>query len=235
VLDMRATFRKEINTINTSLSQLAEQVERAMSDATVALLAPDAELARGVVEGDRAINERRWTIEDQVVDLIARQQPVATDLRMLIGALRVASELERMGDLACHIGALTLMRFPASAVPDEVREVVAAMGRVANTMSRRMREALADRALVAGMDLDHDDDAMDRLHRELFRRVLTCSPQLHLAAAVDVILLSRYYERYADHAVTVSRQLLFVVNGTGHANRSSYLPQVPRARSATSA
>jgi phosphate transport system protein len=228
---MRAAFQEEIDNINVLLSQLAGQVEQAMGDATVALLATDADLAREVVEGDRAIDERRWAIEDQVVHLIARQQPVAGDLRTLVGALRVASELERMGDLACHIGTLTLMRFPASAVPDAVRDVVSAMGRAATAMSMRMRELLADRTLVAAADLDHDDDAMDQLHRELFSRVLTGQPQLRVDAAVDVILLSRYYERYADHAVTVSRQLLFMVTGEGRGGRSFHFPHVPRARS----
>lgn len=214
---MRTVFQEEIDAINALVVEMAERVEHAMRDATTALLETDAELAARVVADDRAIDEQRWSVESMVVDLIARQQPVASDLRLLIGALRLASELERMGDLAKHVADAASMRAPASALPDEVRETVAAMGRVANAMSLGMRELLADRTLVTAMDLDRDDDAMDKLHRELFTRLLSSQPPPSVECAIDVTLIGRYYERFADHAVTVSRQVLFVVTGAGGA------------------
>jgi len=226
---VRTVFYEEIDAINGQIVTMAGQVERGMSDATTALLRPDGELAQAVVSGDRGIDEQRWAIESRVVDLIARQQPVASDLRLLIGALRLASELERMGDLASHIAAAALMRLPDPAVPPGLQDVVAAMGRVANAMALGMREMLADRTLVTAMDLDRDDDAMDQLHRQLFARVLGCQPPTPVETAIDVTLIGRYYERFADHAVTVSRQVLFVVTGHGPATA---LPDPRKARSA---
>jgi phosphate transport system protein len=214
---MRTLFQEEIAAINGQVVAMAGQVEDAMSDATVALLRPDGELAQAVVARDRGVDERRWAIEGRVVDLIARQQPVASDLRLLIGALRLASELERMGDLASHIAAAALMRLPEPAVPPGLRDIIAAMGRVASGMAVGMRELLADRTLVTTMDLDRDDDAMDQLHRQLFTRLLACQPPTPVETAIDVTLIGRYYERFADHAVTVSRQVLFVVTGGGPA------------------
>jgi phosphate transport system protein len=214
---LRAVFYEEINAIDEQIVSLAEQVEHAMRAATKALLAPDAELAAAVIDGDRLIDERRWSIESSDIDLIARQQPVASDLRRLVSALRVVGELERMGDLACHIAAVARMRFPEPAAPPPLHDLIAEMGRVADTMSLGMRELLAGPKLVTTADLEADDDAMDRLHREMFTRLLTCQPPVPVEAAIDATLLSRYYERFADHAVTVSGHVLFVVTGDGRA------------------
>jgi phosphate transport system protein len=213
---MRDVFHEEIDAIGERLVAMAEQVGRAIADATAALLGPSDALAQAVISGDREIDELRWTVETRVIDLMARQQPVASDLRMLVSALRLASELERMGDLARHVADVALMRYPDPAVPEHVRETIAAMGTHAAAMAEEARRLLADRTLLATMDLDREDDAMDHLHRELFTRLLTREPVLPIETAIDVTLIGRYYERFADHAVTVSRQVHFVVTGVGH-------------------
>jgi len=201
---MRTVFHEEIDAIGDLLVAMAEQVRQAVADATVALLDRNGELAQSVVSGDREIDELRWSLESRVIDLIARQQPVASDLRLLVAALRLSSELERMGDLARHVADVALMRVPDSALPDEVRDTVAAMGTRATAMAGEMRRLLADRTLIA---------AMDQLHRELFTRLMTMQPTAPIETAIDVTLIGRYYERFADHAVTVAREVRFVVTG----------------------
>jgi len=146
-------------------------------------------------------------------DLLARQQPVATDLRVIVTSMRMSSDIERMGDLARHVAKVARLRYPESAVPAELRSTILQMGQVAERIVEKAGSVIAARDVEAAQQIERDDDAMDDLHRELFARVTDSSWQHGTEAAVDITLLGRYYERFADHAVSVAHRVIWLVTG----------------------
>jgi phosphate transport system protein len=148
-----------------------------------------------------------------VYDVVARQAPVASDLRVVLTALHVGADLERMGDLADHVARTALRRHPAAAAPPELSEVFGRMGDVADHLAGKIAKALSESDAVAAAQLERDDDVMDDLHRQLFKALLGTDWPHGVEAAVDGALLGRFYERYADHAVNVGRHVVFLVTG----------------------
>jgi phosphate transport system protein len=210
---VREHYRDELEAVNGCLVDMANSVGSAMSRATTALLDADVAVADLVIAGDEHIDEVRHGIEERCFTLLARQQPVATDLRMITTAMRIVGDLERMGDLAAHVARLARMRFPEHAVPQEVRPLFLEAGAVAERLVARTATAIATHDAAAAEVLDADDDVMDGLHRQLFREVLSDSWPHGIEPAVDVTLLGRYYERFADHAVSVARRVGYLVTG----------------------
>ena len=210
---MREQYREELADINNCLVEMANAVGSAMSTATTALLDADVALADRVIAGDQQIDAARESIEQRCFTLLARQQPVATDLRTITTAMRIVSDLERMGDLAEHIAKLARMRFPECAVPQEVRPVFLEAGHVAESLVTKAATVIAKLDIDAARELETDDDAMDMIHRRLFREVLSDDWPHGMEAAIDITLLGRYYERFADHAVSVARRVVYLVTG----------------------
>ena len=138
---------------------------------------------------------------------------VATDLRTITTAMRIVGDLERMGDLAEHIAKVARMRYPASAVPDDVRGTIREMGAVALSIVDKTRQVLEGQDISLAEQLEREDDAMDALHRRLFAHLLSGEWTHGMEPAIDITLIGRYYERYADHAVSVARQVIFLVTG----------------------
>jgi phosphate transport system protein len=192
---------------------MANSVGSAMSKATTALLDADVAVADLVIAGDEHVDAVRQGIEERCFTLLARQQPVATDLRMITTAMRIVGDLERMGDLASHVAELARMRFPDHAVPQEVRPVFLEAGHVAEGLVAKAATAIATHDVEAAEALEADDDVMDGLHRQLFREVLSDSWPHGVEPAIDITLLGRYYERFADHAVSVARRVVYLVTG----------------------
>ena len=210
---MREHYREELEDINACLVSMANAVGSAMSTATTALLDADVELADRVISGDEHIDAARESIEQSCFTLLARQQPVATDLRTITTAMRVVSDLERMGDLAEHVAKVARMRFPESAVPQELRPVFLEAGKVAETLVAKAATVIATLDVAGATQLEADDDLMDDLHRQLFRTVLSDDWTHGMEAGIDMTLLGRYYERFADHAVSVARRVVYLVTG----------------------
>ncbi|MEU4242476.1 phosphate signaling complex protein PhoU [Actinoplanes sp. NPDC026619] len=210
---MREDFHDELARVNSSLVAMAKAVREAMRQASVALLTGDYPLAQRVAAQDAQVDVLYRLVDERVLQLIARQQPVADDLRSVLTALQAAADLERMGDLAVHIARAALRRHPSIAVSPELVDLFQAMSTVADQLAAKIVVALSDRDEVLAAQLDADDDAMDQLHRRLFQVMLDPEWPLGVEAAVDGALLGRYYERYADHAVNVGRHILFLVIG----------------------
>jgi phosphate transport system protein len=210
---VREGYREELDDINTCLVEMANSVGSAISTATTALLDADVALADLVIAGDQQIDATRESIEQRCFTLLARQQPVAGDLRTITTAMRIVSDLERMGDLAEHVAKLARMRFPESAVPLEVRASFLEMGHIAEMLITKTATVIAKRDVEAAQELETDDDAMDGLHRGLFRELLSDDWPHGIETAIDVTLLGRYYERFADHAVSVARRVVYLVTG----------------------
>ncbi len=210
---MREVFHDQLDGIFADLSHICGEVEVAVREATKALLTGDVTIAEAVISGDKAIDEARERVDDNAFSLLSLQQPVARDLRVVVSALRMASELERMGDLSVHVAKIARLRVPAVAVPDELRPTMEKMGETAEDMVRRVRSIIVDRDVEAAIELGRDDEVMDQLRRRSFTELLSNDWQHGVEAAVDVALLGRYYERIADHAVSVANRVVFVVTG----------------------
>ncbi len=210
---MRKTFHGELDQIGRMLVDMSEAVAVAVDDATSALLDADLSLAEKVISGDAGIDRLRDDLDARALDLLARQQPVAVDLRTVITSLKAAADLERMGDLALHVAKVARMRYPASAVPDDVRGTIREMGHVALSIVEKTRQVLEGQDISLAEQLEREDDAMDALHRRLFAHLLSGEWTHGMEPAIDITLIGRYYERYADHAVSVARQVIFLVTG----------------------
>ncbi|MCF6508536.1 phosphate signaling complex protein PhoU [Blastococcus sp. MG754426] len=210
---MRDSYHEELDDINTCLVEMANSVGSQMSTATTALLDADVALADLVIAGDDQIDATRESIEQRTFTLLARQQPVAGDLRTITTAMRIVADLERMGDLAAHIAKVARMRFPDHAVPQEVRPAFLEAGNVAELLITKTATVIAKRDVEAAQELETDDDAMDQIHRGLFRQLLSEDWPHGIESAIDITLLGRYYERFADHAVSVARRVCYLVTG----------------------
>ena len=210
---MRDAYHEELQALNDQLVEMTRLVGSAINRATTALLDADLTLAESVIVADDAVDALRDDLDRRAMDLLARQQPVASDLRVIVTTLKMSADLERMGDLARHVAKLARLRFPNSAVPAELRSDVLEMGQVAQQLVVKTGSIIASRSLTAAEELEADDDEMDRLHRELFTDLLDVASPYSIEAAIDVTLVSRYYERFADHAVAVARRVVFLVTG----------------------
>jgi phosphate transport system protein len=192
---------------------MAEAGRSAMQRATKGLLEADKTEAEQVMALDNEIDAYYRQVEEKVYDLLARQAPVASDLRTVITALHVASDLERMGDLAEHIAETAIRRHPALAVPEELVPVISEMAEVADRIAAKSAEVLANNDATRAAEMERDDDAMDELHRQLLAFMLGTAWRHGVEAAIDGALLGRYYERYADHAVNAGNQVIYLVTG----------------------
>jgi phosphate transport system protein len=210
---MREAFHEQLQHLNNRLVQMAGLVETAVRESTAALLEADARRAEKVIAADAEIDRLQALVEEQTFEQLALQQPVASDLRALVAALRMVADLERMGDLAEHVAKIARMRYPEKAIPDELSETIARMGAVAERMVGKVAMTVHSSDVQRAVDLVADDDEMDQLRRSLFYSLLDPSWSHGVAAAVDIALLGRYYERIADHAVSMARRVIYLVTG----------------------
>jgi phosphate transport system protein len=210
---VRAAFTEELDGIVESMVSMSRLAGDAMAGATTALLDSDLHVAEQVISADETIDALYREVEERALELLARQSPVATDLRVVVTSLRIVADLERMGDLALHVAKVARRRYPASAIPPELRGTVREMGEVAKGIVAKAADVIAFRDLALAAELESDDDVMDGLHRALFTTMLGPSFTGGIESAIDIALVGRYYERYADHAVSVARRVTFLVTG----------------------
>lgn len=210
---MRDAYHQELDALTSQLVEMTRLVRSAVSRASTALLDADLALAESVIEADDAVDTVRDDLDARAFDLLARQQPVALDLRIIVTSLRMNADLERMGDLARHIARVARRRYPESAVPPLLRSTVVEMSQVAERLVTKAGTVIASQDVSAALELDRDDDEMDRLHRELYTALLDPSSVHSVEVAIDLTSLGRYYERFADHAVSVAGRVVYLVTG----------------------
>lgn len=210
---MREAYHVELEQLAVNLAAMSLQVADAMERATRALLEVDLSLAEQVISDDAKVDDARAQCEEQAYALLALQAPVATDLRTVLAAIHAAESLERMGDLALHVAKAARRRHPEPVLPDAVRPYFAEMGEVAVKLARSTEQVIKTKDVEAAKTLESDDDQVDDIHRHLFTVLMDREWPHGVAAAVDVTLLGRFYERYADHAVSVAKRMIFVVTG----------------------
>jgi phosphate transport system protein len=210
---VREVFHEELAGLETSLADMTDLVTEAMTQATAALLDNASALAEQVITRREAVEALRAQIEQRAVIITARHQPVAGDLRTVIMSLHVAADLERMGVLATHV-AEAARRLAGVAVPAQLYATLREMARVALGMATKARSAIVQHDVDVAMELDHDDDAVDAEHRRLLQLLVAQDWTESTEAAVEITLCGRYYERYADHAVSIGQHVIYLVTGT---------------------
>lgn len=210
---IRSVFQDELDSVSQTLFELSVMVSDSMARATKSVMTKDLKLAEEVITSDEKIDTVQHELDARIIDIIARQQPVASDLRALVTALRMSADLERMGDLAHHVAKLVRLRHPGSAVPAELLALVEVIGETAEKIATKTGVVISTRDVALAAQVEKDDDEMDELHRKLISKLVEPSWPHGVETAIDLTLLGRYYERYADHAVSVSRRVIFLVTG----------------------
>jgi len=210
---VRDAYHDQLDDLTGSLVELTRLVAGAIGRATQALLDADLDLAQQVISQDAAIDARQVDIEQQAFDLLARQQPVAGDLRMIVTSLRIVADLERAGDYATHVAEVARRRHPSSAVPPALVATVLEMGQLVQRIVAKAGSVIAARDLALALEIEREDDVIDALHKQLFAVLLADNWDGGVEAAIDVTLVGRYYERCADHAVSVARRVVYLVTG----------------------
>ena len=210
---IRSVFQDELDSVSQSLVDLTSMVSRSMERATTAIIDSNLKLAEEIISEDERIDEFQHDIDARIIDIIARQQPVASDLRALVTALRMGSDLERMGDLAHHVAKIARLRYPDCAVPPELIATITSMGSAAVKITDKTGVVISTRDTEMALEVERDDDEIDDLHRQLIGILIQPHWKYGIEPAIDLTLLGRYYERYADHAVSISRRVYFLVTG----------------------
>ncbi|MFJ2722574.1 phosphate signaling complex protein PhoU [Streptomyces sp. NPDC087437] len=210
---MRETYHEELDAISDGLVEMANLVGSAIGRATTALLDADLQLAENVISGDEEVDDLQRGLEDRAIRLLARQQPVATDLRIVVTSLRMSADLERSGDLARHVAKLARLRYPERAIPRDLRHTILEMGQLAQRLMAQAAEVLITHDVNAALQLEKDDDRMDELHRAIYHHLMDDRWHHGVETAVDTTLVGRYYERFADHAVAVAQRVVYLVTG----------------------
>ena len=210
---IRSAFQDELDGVSQSLVDLTNMVSESIVKSSKALLTADLKLAEEVIATDAKIDDYQHDLDTRIIDIIARQQPVASDLRALITALRMSADLERMGDLSHHIAKVARLRHPNNAIPADLVLAFTEMGYVAEKLSTKVATVITTRDTDMALQVEKDDDEMDDLHRKVISGIITNGPGITIESAIDLILLGRYYERFADHAVAVARRVYFLVKG----------------------
>lgn len=210
---MRDVFQQELREVQDRLVEIAELVVVSIENAAGAFNESDVQLADEVIADDDKIDQLALDLDELAILILARQQPVARDLRIVVSALRISASLERMGDLAEHIAQLARYRFPERVVPRSLRETFAEMGRLDVQIARKLTEMLRTQDLELADAIRNEDDRVDELHAGVFAEVLGATWNGQTSETVDATLASRYHERFADHAVSIAKKVRYL--GTG--------------------
>lgn len=210
---MRTVYHEQLDALTNQLAVMCRMAGVAMERATQALLQADLVLAEQVLGDHEQLVSTSARAEEAAFVLLALQAPVAGDLRSIVGSIQIVADVERMGALALHVAKIARRRHPQHALPEEVNGYFAEMGRVAVDLGTSAREVLISRDPEKARRIREEDDAMDDLHRHLFSVLMDREWKHGVAAAVDVTLLGRFYERFADHAVEIARRVIFQVTG----------------------
>ncbi len=210
---MREAYREDLSSVVEDLVLMTERVVTAVHLSTRALLEADLALAEQVITDDAVLDAQHDDLEARCFVLLARQAPVAGELRTIVAAMRMVADLVRMGDLACHVAKIARLRYPTKAVPEGLVPNFELMARVAEGMVATAGRALSERNAHDAAKLADSDEEMDELRKSQFRILLGTEWPYSVEAAVDVALLGRYYERIADHAVIMASRVIYVVTG----------------------
>jgi phosphate transport system protein len=218
---MRTIFTAELSLLAGDLVEMSEHVQIAIHNATKALANKDLELAQSVIAEDANLDALENRVDERCVLLIAQQQPVGLDLRTLVTSLRISAGLERMGDLAQHIAEGARRAYPNSPIPASHKDMFRDMSAAACQVSDLVVKLLKTRDLNVAAQIASDDDTLDDLHAKAYAKLLASGYKGGTQETLDVALLARFFERFGDHAVNVSRRVVYLVTGDAAGDRSA--------------
>lgn len=210
---MREVFQAELAEVQERLVEIAELVAASIDKATRAFNESDVALAEETIGDDDRIDELAIALDELAITILARQQPVARDLRIVVSALRISASLERMGDMSTHIAQLARYRFPDKVVPKTLRPTFSEMGRLDVDIANKLTELLRTQDVRLAETIRNEDDKIDALHLSVFDKVLGETWKGQAVDTVDATLASRYHERFADHAVSIAKKVLYLATG----------------------
>lgn len=210
---MREVFQQELAEVQERLVEIATLVEISIDNATRAFNESNVSLAEAVIAEDNKIDEATIALDELAINILARQQPVARDLRIVVSALRISASLERMGDMSEHIAQLARYRFPDKVVPKSLRTTFAELGRLDVQIAHKLTELLRTEDVRLAEEIRNDDDQIDALHLSVFDKVLGETWKGAAVDTVDATLASRYHERFADHAVSIAKKVQYLATG----------------------
>lgn len=211
---MRTVFHEQLDALNDGIADLCDRTAAMMQIATDALLHTAVDAAEHIIDLRDGIDAQCAALEADTFTILARQAPVARDLRAVLSSMRNVADLQRMGTLAAHVAQISRRRHPDTAVPAEVIGYFAEIGRIAVRLTQDTKSVVLDGNTDNAAQINVDDEAMDDIHRRLFAVVMDPRWSHGTTTAVDVTLLSRYYERFADHAVEIAHNVIYRSNGT---------------------
>ena len=218
---MREVFQQELREVQDRLVETAQLVADSIEKATRAFNSSDVSLAEEVIADDDRIDQLTVSLDELAITILARQQPVARDLRIVVSALRISASLERMGDMSTHISPLARYRFPDKVVPKSLRPTFAEMGAVDVEIARKLVELLRTEDVVLAEEIRNEDDKVDALHLSVFDKVLGETWKGQAVDTVDATLASRYHERFADHAVSIAKKVQYLATGDWDPEKSA--------------
>ncbi|MFB6609855.1 phosphate signaling complex protein PhoU [Agromyces sp. NPDC056379] len=218
---MREVFQQELREVQEGLVGLAGLVADSIDKATRAFNESNVSLAEEVIADDDHIDQETVALDELAITILARQQPVARDLRIVVSALRISASLERMGDMSTHIAQLARYRFPDKVVPKSLRPTFAEMGRLDVEIARRLVELLRTEDVHLAEEIRNEDDKIDALHLQVFDKVLGETWKGEAVDTVDATLASRYHERFADHAVSIAKKVQYLATGDWDPEKSA--------------
>ncbi|MFZ2964198.1 MAG: phosphate signaling complex protein PhoU [Rhodoglobus sp.] len=210
---MREVFQQELREVRDRLVEIAGLVAESIENATRAFNESDVSLAESVIADDEQIDTAAAALDELAINILARQQPVARDLRIVVSALRISASLERMGDMAEHIAQLARYRFPDKVVPKSLRGTFAEMGQLDVAIAKKLVELLRSEDVKLAEEIRNEDDKVDALHLSVFDKVLGETWKGAAVDTVDATLASRYHERFADHAVSIAKKVQYLATG----------------------
>ena len=210
---MREVFQQELREVRERLVEIAGLVADSIDNATRAFNESNVSLAETVIADDAKIDAAAAELDELAINILARQQPVARDLRVVVSALRISASLERMGDMSEHIAQLARYRFPDKVVPKSLRGTFKEMGALDVEIARKLTELLKSEDLSIAEYIRDEDDKIDALHLSVFDKVLGESWKGQAVDTVDATLASRYHERFADHAVSIAKKVQYLATG----------------------
>jgi phosphate transport system protein len=210
---MRESFHTELDSLNRDLARAARLAGQMMANASTSMSQADLGLAELVMSSEGDMKTLCEDMDQRCVKLLVLQAPVATDLRVVVAAMHAVGDVERMCSLAQHIAKIARMKHPVVPIPDDVRPVFARMGMLATSLAQDAATAIESQDPLSAQRLAQADDEVDALRRRIFQ-ILFAEDWTHgVEPAVDAALIGRYYERFADHAVAIARQVNFLVTG----------------------
>jgi phosphate transport system protein len=210
---MREVFQQELREVQERLVEIADFVAVSIDNATRAFNESNVSLAETVIADDSKIDTAALELDELAINILARQQPVARDLRIVVSALRISASLERMGDMSEHIAQLARYRFPDKVVPKSLRPTFKSMGELDVEIARKLVELLKTEDVAIAEDIRNEDDKVDALHLSVFDKVLGETWKGEAIDTVDATLASRYHERFADHAVSIAKKVQYLATG----------------------